>query len=165
MGKPGAILLIGLGTFVLVMGWTGKLTEVWDVMRGGVDLNPLPDDLPGPGDIIDKIPPQPTPPKPQPTDTETPTGPLGNTCAPGRQLVVFRTNESVSKCILATDLAGPGGDGNCTGGYLEVIRVTDGLKMCARKIRGAGAAAHDYGWMPRPNGTMARRYQPNERAW
>ena len=162
MGKPGAILLLGVGTFILILGWQGRLTAVWDVVTGGVDLNPLPDDLPGPGEVIDKIPPQPQPPAPQPADSETPKE--DGTCGAGRQIVVFRTNETVKKCILATDLAAPGNNGQCDGRYLEVIRVADGLKMCARRIRGGGAVPNDYGWVMQPTGAMVRRYQPNVRA-
>ena len=157
MGKPGAILLIGAGAFILVLGWSGKLSAVWDLMQGNI---PTPD-LPSPGDIIDSIPDQPEPPKPQPGDTEKPVS--ENTYAPGRQMVVFRSDETTKRCILAVDLAAPGSNGNCDARYQEVIRVTDGLKMCAKKIRGAGEASNDYGWVLAPTGAMVRRYQPNVR--
>ena len=79
-------------------------------------------------------------------------------------MVVFRTNETAKKCVLATDLAAPGSNGECDARYLEVIRVSDGLKMCARKIRGGGdVPLDDYGWVLAPTGAMVRRYQPNVR--
>jgi hypothetical protein len=162
MGKPGAILLVGVGAFIMAMGWAGKLGAVWDVVRGGVDI-PTPDiNVPNPGDII---PDQPKPEKPQPSDTETPIGTGASAkCGAGRQLVVFRDDEQNGRCILAVDLAGVSANGDCDNRYREVIRLSDGLKMCARILRGAGAVPNDYAAIPLPTGGFARRYQPNVRS-
>ena len=174
MGKPGAIALLGVGTFILILGWQGRLTAIWDVMRGGVDLNPLPDDLPNPGDIFDGKPPTPDPGDPRlppgspggppngPAASETPNPDTG-LCGTNRQKVVIRSTNA-AKCILATDIASPGANGDCHNGYIEVVRSVDGLKMCIRSVRAAGAVPNDYGWVMQPTGAMIRRYQPNVRA-
>jgi hypothetical protein len=173
MGKPGAILLLGVGTFILVLGWQGRLSMVWDVMKGTI---PTPD-LPGgnPGDIFDGGKPTPDPGDPSkppgspggppvgPTNTEAPNPDTG-LCGTNRQKVVIKSNNEV-KCILTTDIAGPGNNGQCTNGYVEVVRSVDGLKMCIRVLRGGGGAVpNDYGWVMQPTGAMVRRYQPNVRA-
>jgi len=171
MGKPGAILLLGVGTFVLILGWQGRLSAVWDVLKGGI---PTPD-LPTPGEIFDedakptpdpgdpsKPPGSPGGPPVTPNNSETPNPDTG-LCGSNRQKVVIKSNNAV-KCILTTDIAGPGSNGQCTSGYIEVVRSVDGLKMCIRAVRGAGAVPNDYGWVMQPTGAMVRRYQPNVRA-
>lgn len=157
MGKPGAILLIGGGLFIMALGWSGKLSMVWDIMKGNI---PTPD-LPAPGDILDETPPnrdpKPTQPEPQPE------GPKG-TCGAGQQLVVIRADDN-QICAMVTDLSGRIAGNKCPNSYpIEVTRPQDGFNMCLKSVRGAGEVPPDYAYILQPTGATVARYQPNVRA-
>jgi len=145
-GSPGGILMIGAGVFLISLGFTGKFAEVWNVITNKVPSLP------------DGLPPQPKPKDAVPEDEGNTPPSEGGTCGAGQQQINIRsTNEN--KCIFAQDIAAPEGDG-CRNGYLEGIRLADGLKVCVRTVRGAGAA---YAYTEMPTGVIGLRLQPNVR--
>lgn len=148
-GSPGGILLIGVGVFVLALGWTGKFAEIWQIFSGNLPGVPKVD-LPGPDDIPDQ-PKGPTTKSCQ-SDPQCPNGQkcLGgvcvatekpgenDVCAGGRQLItVISTTEK--KCVLPSDLASLEG-GYCRPGYVEVSRETSNSSelLCLKTVRQGG---------------------------
>lgn len=150
-GNPTGILFIGMGVFLLAMGFTGKLQEVWTALTSGVSLPT------GPDNPMD-TPQHPTPegghacqadPQCKPgykcvggicSSTEQPTE--GDRCAPNRIKVrVQETNEI--KCALQQDLKAINREGpTCSAGYVTVIYESQqGTKLyCWARITGAGEA-------------------------
>ena len=159
MGKPGAIALMGVGIFILVLGWQGRLSAVWDIMKGEI---PTPD-LPSPGDIIKPPEREPIPQEPEiPDQQDGP--PSAVKCGNGQQKILLR-EANVWRCILAQDIAGVEPGNTCRNGWLLGTRDGDGFNVCVRSVRAAGEAfAHDYSWTVQPTGASVKRYQPNVRA-
>ncbi len=152
MKGPGGILLIGVGVFVIALGWTGAYAKVAEVLTGklpGVDLPSV--DLP-------TIPDQPKAPttndKACQSDPHCPVGEKcfggvcvstqepgnDNICGSGRELVTVSTTGK-KQCALTRDLASPEG-GKCRPGYIEVAKSTaqESALLCWKRPTGAGEA-------------------------
>jgi hypothetical protein len=150
MKGPGGILLIGVGVFVIALGWTGAYAKVAEVLTGklpGVDLPTV--DLP-------TIPDQPKAPttndKACQSDPHCPVGEKcfggvcisteepgnDNICGSGRELVSI-SSTGKKRCALSRDLASPEG-GQCRPGYIQVARSTEqeSTLLCWKRPTGAG---------------------------
>lgn len=151
-GSPGGILLIGIGVFVLSLGWTGKFADVWNILKGGVPGLPG-SDTDTDGDGPDKT-------YVCDADSDCPQGMRcigragegshclatekpgpGDVCASGRQLVTVRSTME-KRCVIPADLAAMEG-GKCRPGYVEVTRSTNQSSdlLCLRTTRQAGEAS------------------------
>lgn len=154
MKGPGGILLIGVGVFVIALGWTGAYAKVYEVLTGNA---PSGDGSGGGGGGIDiGIPDQPKPPatndKACQSDPHCPVGEKcfggvcisteepgnDNICGSGRELVSI-SSTGKKRCALSRDLASPEG-GQCRPGYIQVARSTEqeSTLLCWKRPTGAG---------------------------
>ena len=114
MKGPGGILLIGVGVFVIALGWTGAYAKVYEVLTGNA---PSGDGSGGGGGGIDiGIPDQPKPPATNDKACQSdPHCPVGEKCFGG---VCISTEE-------------PGNDNICGSGRELVSISSTGKKRCA----------------------------------
>lgn len=172
-GSPGGILFIGVGVFLLYLGWSGKIADIINAVKGGASQV-----LPGgtteghePGDqgaLCSK-------------DSDChggqvcmngvcglPTDQRVN-CRPGERRLRIQTQGSDQlKCVSETRLAAQE-NGTCRPGYILTHEIIDQSKpddmskpVCMQLITGAGEAG-SFSIVPLPTGFFGQRYQPNVR--
>jgi hypothetical protein len=157
LGSPVGILLIGVGVVVLALGWTGRFNDVVAAIKGGTGENPVDAGSDIGAKIHKKI-----------VDDvinapENPSKPAPTRC------VILDAHQDVKTMVLEDEMASPDGDpnvnGGCRPGYLSGMQCADGLHVCVKSVRGAGAAENaGYGNLsivPLPTGFFGARYQPN----